>query len=295
MIRVRYRFSLLPGAAAQFAALWREASLHIQARCPGARGSILLQDTQGEYRAIARWESAEHWSAARDPAEQAVPPAVAERMRACLAAPSSCELAEERDEVPALTRPAGTPAAEALAMPAGAWGAVFVGVSVDGFPARADGALDFLSAGGGEPHGYEEFMAGVDALVIGRKTFETVLAFPEWPYGAKRVIVLSTRKRRLPSLSEGSVETMDAAPAVVLERLGAQGVRQVYVDGGLTIQGFLRAGLIRRLVVTRVPILIGQGIPLFGALARDQPLRHLATRHYPSGLVQSEYWIDPST
>jgi dihydrofolate reductase len=177
--------------------------------------------------------------------------------------------------------------------PRGAWASVFVGVSVDGFLARPDGALDFLPEGGGEPHGYEEFMAGVDALVIGRKTFETVLAFPEWPYGAKRVVVLSHGSPQLPRLREGSVECMAGTPAQVLERLGAQGLGQVYVDGGLTIQGFLRAGLVRRLIVTRVPVLIGQGIPLFGTLPGDVALHHVATRAYTSGLVQSEYRIDP--
>jgi dihydrofolate reductase len=79
----------------------------------------------------------------------------------------------------------------------------------------------------------------------------------------------------------------------IVARLAASGARHLYVDGGITIQGFLRAGLIQHLVVTRVPVLIGEGIPLFGALAQDVPLRHVATRHYPSGLVQSEYRIGP--
>lgn len=70
---------------------------------------------------------------------------------------------------------------------------VFVGTSVDGFIARSNGDLDFLPAGGGEPHGYNEFIATVDAIVIGRKTFETVLAMKGWPYGEKRVVVLSSR------------------------------------------------------------------------------------------------------
>jgi hypothetical protein len=83
------------------------------------------------------------------------------------------------------------------------------------------------------------------------------------------------------------------APADIVAKLAADGARNLYVDGGITIQGFMRAGLIHRLVVTRVPVLIGEGIPLFGALPHDVPLRHVATRHYPSGLVQSEYRIGP--
>jgi dihydrofolate reductase len=168
---------------------------------------------------------------------------------------------------------------------------VFVGASVDGFIARLNGDLDFLPEGGGEPHGYTEFMASVDALVIGRKTFETVAAFDEWPYGQKRVVVLSSCPVDLSSVRGGVVEHMAGPPAEIVAKLAADGARHLYIDGGITIQGFLRAGLIQRLIVTRVPVLIGAGIPLFGALPHDVRLRHVATRHYPSGLVQSEYEI----
>jgi dihydrofolate reductase len=168
---------------------------------------------------------------------------------------------------------------------------VFIGTSLDGFIARPNGALDFLPPGGGEPHGYDEFMASVDALVIGRKTFETVLAFDTWPYGDKRVVVLSSRSLDLSVVRGGVVEQMSGPPAEIVSQLAATGAQHLYVDGGITIQGFLRAGLIQRLIITRVPVLIGDGIPLFGALPHDIRLRHVATRHYPSGLVQSEYHI----
>jgi dihydrofolate reductase len=168
---------------------------------------------------------------------------------------------------------------------------VFIGASVDGFIARPNGDLDWLPAGDGEPHGYDEFIASVDALVIGRKTFETVLAFPEWPYGDKRVVVLSSRPIDLSAAAGGVVEQMAGSPAEIVAKLDASGAHHIYVDGGITIQGFLRAGLIQRLIITRVPVLIGEGVPLFGALPRDVRLRHVATRHYPSGLVQSEYQV----
>jgi len=167
---------------------------------------------------------------------------------------------------------------------------VFVGTSVDGFIARPNGDLDFLPPGGGEPHGYNEFIATVDAIVIGRKTFETVLAMEDWPYGDKRVVVLSSRPVDLSSAG-GVVEQMAGPPADIVTLLGASGAHHLYVDGGITIQGFLRAGLIQRLVITRVPVLIGGVVPLFGTLPRDIRLRHIATRHYPSGLVQSEYQV----
>ena len=167
---------------------------------------------------------------------------------------------------------------------------VFVGTSLDGFLARANGSFDFLPPGGGEPHGYDEFMATVDALVIGRNTFEAVLALPSWPYGEKLVFVLSTRA--LSSVPLGAaVERMSGAPAEIVSRLSGRGIEHIYVDGGITIQDFLRAGLIQRLIITRVPVLIGEGIPLFGLTHRDIPLTHIATRHYASGLVQSEYEV----
>jgi dihydrofolate reductase len=167
---------------------------------------------------------------------------------------------------------------------------VFIGTSLDGFIARVNGDLDFLPPDGGEPHGYDEFMATVDALVIGRKTFETVLTFDAWPYGEKPVFVLSTRT--LAAAPRGAVvEHLSGEPAEVVSQLEARGIRHVYVDGGITIQRFLQAGLIQRLIITRVPVLIGAGIPLFGAVQRDIVLRHVGTRQYASGLVQSEYLI----
>jgi dihydrofolate reductase len=168
---------------------------------------------------------------------------------------------------------------------------VFCGASVDGFIARADGTLDFLPDDP-EPHGYDEFIATVDTIVMGRKTFETVLSFGVWPF-TKRVVVLSSRPLDLSAATGrgGTVEQMGGEPAEIVERLAGSGAESLYVDGGVTIQRFLRAGLIDRLIVTRVPVLIGDGIPLFGSLPRDVRLRHVATRTYPSGLVQTEYAI----
>lgn len=169
---------------------------------------------------------------------------------------------------------------------------MFIGTSVDGFIARPNGALDFLPPGGGEDHGYAEFMASVDVLVIGRKTYETVLAFDQWPYGSKPVIVLSSRPVPAPADPAAVVERMEGNPAEIVARLSERGAKHLYVDGGVTIQRFLDAGLIQRLIVTRVPVLIGTGIPLFGPLSGDVRLRHVGTRQYRSGLVQSEYVVE---
>jgi dihydrofolate reductase len=168
---------------------------------------------------------------------------------------------------------------------------VFIATSLDGFIARADGGLDWLPTDGGEPHGYDEFIATVDGIVIGRKTLETVLGFGAWPYGSKPVIALSRTLTEL-KVPDGAVcDLMGGDPQDIVARLTQRGMKHLYIDGGVTIQGFLRAGLIQRLIITRIPVLLGSGIPLFGSLPHDVRLKHLSTRWYPSGMVQSEYVI----
>jgi len=168
---------------------------------------------------------------------------------------------------------------------------VFVGTSLDGFIARPDGSFDFLPVDTTEDHGFTEFFSSVDLLLMGRKTYETALGFGEWPYPGKPVVVLSSRPLA-PAPAGAEVERMTGTPGEIAARLEARGVRHVYLDGGATIQGFLAAGLVDRLVVTRVPVLIGSGISLFGPLPRDLRLHHVGTRAFPSGLVQSEYEVE---
>ncbi|RZU40632.1 dihydrofolate reductase family protein [Edaphobacter modestus] len=169
---------------------------------------------------------------------------------------------------------------------------VFCGVSVDGFLARPDDTLDFLETGEQEPHGFKEFLASVDVVVIGRRTFDVVLKLGHLAlYGEKRVIVLSHRPLDLSPTTGGLVEQTSGKPTEIVAQLESRGCKHAYIDGGITIQGFLGAGLIDRLVITRVPVLIGAGIPLFGHLPSDIKLHHAGTRSYNGGLVQSEYEI----
>ena len=172
---------------------------------------------------------------------------------------------------------------------------VFCGVSVDGFLARPDDSVDFLDSGEHVPHGYEEFIASVDVVVIGRKTYEFVLRYGSWVYGKKPVVVLSTRQIDFSWIKNGVVEQMSDEPGELVKLLKARGYKHAYIDGGVTIQRFLAAELMDRMVVTRVPVLIGQGVPLFGPLLQDIKLCHLATRTYSNGLVQSEYGLDFAT
>ncbi len=169
--------------------------------------------------------------------------------------------------------------------------AVFVGVSLDGQIARADGGLDWLPHDTTEDHGFNAFMATVDALVMGRATYDVVRGFKgAWAYGKTPVYVLSHRELE-PAPSGAVVERISGTPAEVAAALDKKGIRRVYVDGGATIQQFLDAGLVDRVIVTWIPVLIGKGIPLFGATSRDIALRHVSTRSFPSGLVQSEYEV----
>jgi dihydrofolate reductase len=171
----------------------------------------------------------------------------------------------------------------------------FIATSLDGFIARENGDLDWLpvpgEGGSTEDYGYKEFIDTVDVLVMGRNSFEKVLTFPEWPYGNKPVIILSHRSISIPKHLVKSVETMSCSPQELVKRLSERGARHIYVDGGKTIQGFLDAGLIQQLIITRIPILIGSGIPLFGPLKRDIMLRHAETRQFPDGLEQSRYEV----
>jgi len=134
-------------------------------------------------------------------------------------------------------------------------------------------------------------MNSVDTLVIGRNTFEVVLQLEEWPYPGKRVVVLSSRPIEFSKPHGHSVEQMNGAPVDIVSRLAESGVQHAYVDGGITFQKLLSAGLIDRLTITRVPVLIGDGIPLFGVLPHDIRLQHLGTQTYSSGLVKSEYQV----
>jgi dihydrofolate reductase len=169
---------------------------------------------------------------------------------------------------------------------------VFIATSLDGFIARENGDLDWLPVpeAGGEDYGYGDFMKSIDALVMGRNTYDKVLTLGQWFYGDKRVVVLTSRP--LDTKPTGAnVETMSGSPSEIIERLAASGAPRLYVDGGVTIQRFLEAGEIQRLIITQIPVLIGRGIRLFGSFDRDVSLEHVSTRSWPNGMVQSEYLV----
>lgn len=173
---------------------------------------------------------------------------------------------------------------------------VFIATSLDGFIARSDGSIDWLHEAEkfvtpGEDCGYSKFMADVDALVMGRNTFEQVHSFDTWPYGSTPVIVLSHRGITLPDNLPPSVSVSNETPTALVVRLSDQGAKKIYVDGGLTIQSFLVAGLINKIIVTVIPILLGAGKRLFGPLSADVRLEHEGTIAFEFGFVQSQYRV----
>ena len=185
---------------------------------------------------------------------------------------------------------------------------VYIGSSLDGFIARKDGSFDWLEFdspdeggtddsgaedSGPEDYGFAEFMSDVDLLLMGRHTFEVLLTFDEdqWIYGDTPLTVLSSTlgPEAIPAYLEGKVSITSGEPAAIVEELAEKGVKHVYVDGGITLQAFMAAGLIDEINIGLIPVLIGDGIPLFGPLDSDVRLEHVRTRTFPSGLVQLKY------
>ena len=190
---------------------------------------------------------------------------------------------------------------------------VYIAVSLDGFIARTDGSLDWLEGSAGdevgateltmredkatEDYGFGEVMTSIDTMVMGRATFEFVASTGEWPYEGKRVVVLSSTLSDddVPEHLQGKVEFLSMEPRELGTKLASEGSKTVYVDGGVTIQRFMRAGMITGLILTHVPVLLGKGIPLFGELERDVRLKHRRSQSFANGMVQSRYTVDQSS
>ncbi|MEJ2002418.1 MAG: dihydrofolate reductase family protein [Maritimibacter sp.] len=173
-------------------------------------------------------------------------------------------------------------------------GHIFMAMSLDGYVAREDFSLDWLmkQKTDGEDHGYEAFMDSVDGLVMGSGSFRTALTFDAWPY-EKPVVVLSKtlKPEDVPEDLRDKVSISALAPLPLMASLSEQGWKRAYIDGGKVIQSFMREGLIADMTVTVVPILIGAGKRMFGALNADIDLQLLETKSFPSGLVTSRYKV----
>lgn len=175
---------------------------------------------------------------------------------------------------------------------------VFIATSLDGYISRTDGSIDWLieannSTPSGEDCGYQVFIDTVDLLVMGRNTFDQVVTFEKWPY-EKPVLVLTSRPLEIPPSLATCVSTSSEKPAPLMQRLNKEGIKHIYVDGGLTIQNFLVDNLIDTITITIIPVLLGDGRPLFGSLPKDISLTLTDTKTYDFGFMQMTYQVNKS-
>jgi dihydrofolate reductase len=172
----------------------------------------------------------------------------------------------------------------------------YYAASLDGYIARPDGSIDWLNEANaivpdGEDCGFQAFMDRVDTMVMGRKTFEQVLTFGQWPYGKTPVVVMSSNPLSIPATVPDVVTHSSETPQALCDRLSSAGIEQLYVDGGATIRGFIAAGLLDEITVTTVPVVLGGGISPFGALEKDLKLVQLRAEVFEFGFVQTVYMV----
>jgi dihydrofolate reductase len=168
---------------------------------------------------------------------------------------------------------------------------VYIATSIDGFIAKKDGGIDWLFKVPNpdkSDFGYNDFIKNIDAIVMGRNTFELVLTFGSWPYN-KPVFVLSKTLKSIPNNLEGKAEILNETPRSVVKELNSRKYFNLYIDGGKTIQGFLKQELIDEIIIARIPILLGDGIPLFDILTKEQKYEHIKTDIFNNALVKSHY------
>ncbi|VVC74987.1 hypothetical protein AQUSIP_02610 [Aquicella siphonis] len=173
---------------------------------------------------------------------------------------------------------------------------VFIAASLDGYISREDGSIDWLMkantlARPGEDCGYKSFISTVDGLIMGRHSYEKVLSFDDWPYGNLPVVVMSSQALAIPEQLRACVTVSAETPVALVQRLSRQEARHLYIDGGITIQGFLANNLINEMTITFIPVLLGSGRSLFGPLKNDIELHHVETQTFDGGFVQVKYRI----
>ncbi len=172
---------------------------------------------------------------------------------------------------------------------------VFIATSLDGYIARENGDIDWLEKIESSPqenYGYSAFIKQVDGIIMGRVSYEKVISFDSWPYEIPVIVMSNTLVNKdVPNHLQDKIEIMSAPPVDTVDTLSVRGWKAAYIDGGKIIQSFLADNLIREMIITRLPILLGKGRPLFGTLGKDKVLQHISTSSYPSGFVQSRYTL----
>jgi len=171
---------------------------------------------------------------------------------------------------------------------------VFIAASMDGYIAREDGGIDWLENPNADPdqdYGYQAFINGIDAILMGRNTFNVVMNLPDWSYGGIPLFVLTHHPSTLPLAKLENVQAIQGKPEEIIPELEKRGFHHVYIDGGNTISEFLSESLVDELIITRIPILLGRGIPLFNRMEKETRLKLLSTIDFKDGLVQNKYKV----
>jgi dihydrofolate reductase len=179
-------------------------------------------------------------------------------------------------------------------------GTVYIATSLDGYIAAPDGGIEWLNAlpppseAEGDM-GFAAHLASIDVMIMGRKTFEKVLSFgvESWAYGDIQVVVWSRSMTDMdiPENRRNMCSCSSLAPAELFAKLEQEGHARAYIDGGVTIQKFLEAGLIQEICLSTVPILLGSGIKLFAANGPRVELKLKHSKSFTNGIVQSFYQV----
>ncbi|GAB5409568.1 MAG: dihydrofolate reductase family protein [Balneolaceae bacterium] len=171
---------------------------------------------------------------------------------------------------------------------------VYIASSLDGFIAKPDGDVDWLDHPSytleGEGFGYTEFMDSISALIMGRNTYEKVLTFGEWHY-SKPVFVITSQDLNIPDELTDKVFLIKGSPSEIVSELANKGFSSLYIDGGKTIQSFLKEGLISEMTITQIPVLLGDGIPLFALLEEEIHLKLRSSISFANGFILSTYEV----
>jgi len=179
---------------------------------------------------------------------------------------------------------------------------VYIATSADGFIATPDGAVDWLHTTGNldadmgsEDMGWQYFIESVDCMVMGRKCMDVIgcmnLTPEQWPYGDMLIVVLSRTVRTAPASFHSETEIYSGDIQSLIKDLSSRGFKHVYVDGGATITSFLELGLINQMTITQAPVLLGEGIPLFGKLERHVKLENPEVMAFPNDMIQVKYTV----
>ena len=166
---------------------------------------------------------------------------------------------------------------------------VYIAISIDGYIARSDGNLDWLDRVGGfdEDYGFQTLLDSIDAVILGRKTYEAAATVPDWPYKGKRIVILSNT---LKTVREGA-EIFRGDITQLLSQLNSDGIKHIWIDGGLTISKFLNLQMVDSMTLSVIPVILGAGIPLYHAIDKELSCSLVSSQSYPSGLVQLKYEI----